>query len=217
VEQTKTVVIVARTHMHHGRVCVGALAEDGENLRLLNSAYHPELDEKSPYRVGEKWRICYEPRGEQKPPHLEDVAVAQAVKVGSVDDMAGYVLPRAKPWAGGIDELFERKIHFTVNGAGFISKNSIPSCSTGFWIPYCDLRLQEDGQGKLAYYALGDYRHLAYMGVQEPIEFVEAKCLVRVSLARWWKPEEAPDPIEERCYAQVSGVLSAARSDCRSA
>jgi hypothetical protein len=31
----KTVVIVARTNMYGGRVCIGSLSEDGENLRLM--------------------------------------------------------------------------------------------------------------------------------------------------------------------------------------
>ena len=207
VEPAKVVVIVARTHMHQGRVCVGALSETGENLRLMGPTCHPELDEKCAFQVGEKWRIWCSPCGERKPPHVEDVAVAQAVRMEVVSDIVDWVLALAKPWAGGIGDLFERKIHFTANGAGYISKNNVPPCSTGFWIPYCDLRLQEDSHGKLAYYALSDYRHLSYVGVQEPIEFIEAKRLVRVSLARWWKPEDIADPLEDRCYAQVSGFF----------
>ena len=199
-----TVVIVARTHMHEGRVCVGALSERGENLRLLNNGCTPDMDRHCLFHVGEMWQIACSPCGERKPPHVEDVAVSEAEKIGFVENIPEYVLKLAKPWQGGIGDLFERKIRFTQNGAGFVRAGNLPSCSTGFWIPYCDLKLHDDGRGKAAYFALADYRHLSYVGVQAPIEMIEAKTLVRVSLARWWRPTDVNDPLEERCYAQVS-------------
>jgi hypothetical protein len=203
--QTKIVVIVARTQMHGGRVCVGALSADGESLRLMNTKCGSDRAQNSPYQIGEQWRIVCAPCGEQKSPHLEDVAVSSAANLGTVKDLVGYISDRAKPWKGPIGALFEGKIQFTQNGAGYISESAIPGGATGFWIPSSDLVLKNDDRGKTGYYPAGDYRHLSYVGVQDPAERIKADRLVRVSLARWWKPRDADVDFEERCYAQLSG------------
>jgi hypothetical protein len=201
----KIVVIVARTKMYGGRVCIGSLSEDGENLRLMNPNCSSDLGQKTPYQVAEKWRIVCEPCGQQVLPHVEDVAVTEAKKLGDVKDLVSFILDRAKPLKGGIGVLFEGKIQFTQNGAGYISKSGVPKGAIGFWIPSSNLELQQDDRGKNGYYPKRDYRHLSYVGVQEPIETIEAGQLVRVSLARWWKPQDADADLEERCYAQLSG------------
>ena len=38
-----------------------------------------------------------------------------------------------------------------------------------------------------------------------PIKVIPAGTLVRVSLARWWRPEDSEPNFEERCYLQLSG------------
>lgn len=43
---------------------------------------------------------------------------------------------------------------------------------------------------------------IKYVGFAEPINKIPAGTLVRVSLARWWRPTETS---EERCYLQLSG------------
>ncbi len=201
----KSVVIVARTRMYGGRVCVGALSEAGENLRLMNEACSSDRDQDSPYKVGDKWEITCEPCGPRRPPHLEDIAVSKAKNLGRIDALAQYILKRAKPWKGTIETLFEGRIQFTRNGAGFISEAGIPTGATGFWIPSSDLHLDHDERNKAGYYSQGDYRHLSYVGVQDTINIIKAGQLVRVSLARWWRPENADPDFEERCYAQLSG------------
>jgi hypothetical protein len=139
------------------------------------------------------------------PPHLEDVTVSAAKKLGTVDDLVGYITKRANPWTGAITELFDGKIQFTQNGAGYISKSDVSNRATGFWIPSKDLNLEQDERGKDGYYPKNDYRHLSYVGTQDPFANINAGQLVRVSLARWWKPADADPDFEERCYAQLSG------------
>ena len=203
--ENKSVVIVARTRMYGGRVCVGALSEAGENLRLMNATCNSDRDQDSPYRVGDRWEITCDPCGPRRPPHLEDVAVNKANKLGTIGALPEYILEQAKPWKGTIDTLFEGKIQFTRNGAGFISEAAIPAGATGFWIPSGDLHLDHDERNKAGYYPQGNYRHLSYVGVQDTINIIKAGQLVRVSLARWWRPENADPDFEERCYAQLSG------------
>jgi hypothetical protein len=136
---------------------------------------------------------------------VEDVAVSKANKLGNIDALAEYILKRAAPWKGTIETLFEGKVQFTRNGAGFISETGIPAGATGFWIPSGDLHLDHDERNKAGYYPHNDYRHLSYVGVQDTIDVIKAGQLVRISLARWWRPENADPEFEERCYAQVSG------------
>jgi hypothetical protein len=205
VPETKIVVVVARTRMYGDRVCVGALSEAGENFRSMNPSCGSDRDQDSPYRVGEKWEVFCAPCGTRKPPHLEDVAVSRAKKLGEINALAGYIRERAKPWEGAMDALFEGKLQFTRNGAGFISEGDIPRGATGFWIPSRNLHLEHDDRGKAGYYPEGDYRHLSYVGTQDTMELIKAGQLVRVSLARWWRPQDADPDFEERCYAQLSG------------
>jgi hypothetical protein len=111
----------------------------------------------------------------------------------------------ATRWEGPIHFLFDGKIRFTRSGAGYISPDDVPVGATGFWIADSKLTLAEDGQGNSAYYSNSGVRHLSYVGTQEAIEEIGAGQLVRVSLARWWRPRDADPSFEFRCYAQLSG------------
>lgn len=200
----KTVVVVARTRMYGAKVCVGALSDKGEYLRLMNEACESDIAARVPFRIGEWWEIDCEPCGPQTPPHVEDVAVAKARKVGEEKKLSKYLLSVTKPWKGSMAVLFDGKIKFTRNGGGYISAADVPSRATGFWIPTEQLHLDTDERDKRGYYDSVN-RHLSYVGTDEEVESIEAGRLVRVSLARWWKPRDADPTFEERCYAQLSG------------
>jgi hypothetical protein len=200
----KRVVIVARTRMYGAKVCVGALSDQGEYLRLMNQACESDIAARVPFRIGEWWEIDCEPCGPRIPPHVEDVSVAQAAKLGSEADLSKYLLGTTNPWQGPMNVLFDGKIQFTRNGGGYISPAAVPSRATGFWIPSEPLHLETDERDKRGYYDRSNH-HLSYVGTDEEIEVIEAGRLVRVSLARWWKPRDADPNFEERCYAQLSG------------
>ncbi|MFN0172288.1 MAG: dual OB domain-containing protein [Bryobacteraceae bacterium] len=200
---TKQVLVVARTRMYGGKVCIGALSDAGENLRLMNQHCDSDLGTKSIYRVGEWWQVECEPCGTKTPPHVEDVSVAVAKKLGLQDNLAQYLNKATKPWKGPIDVLFDGKIRFTGNGGGYISPADVPAGATGFWIPDSPLTLDVDERDKRGYY--NNHRHLSYVGTEEEVDVIPAGTLVRVSLARWWKPRDADPSFEERCYAQLSG------------
>lgn len=201
---TMNVLIVARTRMHIGRVCIGALSEAGENLRLMNQRCESDIGTSSPYKIGEWWTVTCEPCGTLPPPHIEDVAVSASSKVGEQPELARYLIGATNPWRGPIEALFDGKIRFTGSGAGYISRDAISAGATGFWIPSLSLRLDVDSRDNTGYFS--DYaRHLSYVGLQEEVDVIHAGQLVRVSLARWWRPRDADPSFEDRCYAQVSG------------
>lgn len=200
----KNVLIVARTRMYGAKVCVGALSDEGEYLRLMNRACESDRAVTVPYRIGEWWEIDCHACGVQRPPHVEDVSVLNAEKIGVQEDLGEYLMNNTAPWEGAMDVLFDGKIQFTRNGGGYISSADIPDRATGFWIPSEPLHLETDERDKRGYYDSFN-RHLPYVGTGEEVEVIEAGTLVRVSLARWWRPADADPTFEERCYAQLSG------------
>ena len=199
--EDKQVLIVARTRMYGGRVCIGALSDDGENLRLLSASCGYEA---SNYQIGEMWDISFN-RCQTRPPHFEDIAVVSRTRVGIEPDPRAFILARVQPVTGSIVSLFDGFIRFTGTGSGYISENTgIPASATGFWLPNAALHLENVPRGQL-YGHQNDYRHLKYVGFQNPIAEIPSGELVRVSLAKWWRPRDADDSLEERCYAQLSG------------
>ncbi len=198
------VLIVARTKMFGSSRCIGGLTKDGYSVRLL-TASGENHDESAPFQIGQIWELCFGPRPQIIEPHVEDVFVTAQQYVRNQAKLREHLLQRVTPWRGGIDQLFGGLIRFTNMNNGYISAQAgIPGKSTGFWIPDQDLQLRKD---KKHYdYITGHLlRGLSYVGEATKIDPIPAYTLVRVSLARWWKPDNANSGFEERCYLQLSG------------
>ncbi len=187
-------------------LCVGGLGLDGgENLRLLQpNAYNQPLD--TPFDIGEIWEIQGRRRDDCIPPHVEDFLVTGMDLLGREPNLARFLAPRVRPWRGGAKVLFGGAIRFTSNHSGYICRQAqIPPCSTGFWIP--DRKLTLDPRSEKATYHYARHHwicRLPYVGTDPAQDRIPAGTLLRVSLARWWRPEDAPE-MEERCYLQLSG------------
>jgi len=186
--------------MHRGGVCIGALSNSGEHLRLMtaNCDYHSA---NCPYVVGEAWDVDVRACPDLKAPHLEDVAILNARRLGVENDLQGFILNRITPWRGSIHVLFDGLIDFTGSGSGYVSDSTgLPRSSTGFWLPDRDLVFKKP---RPAYYY--EFRYLSYVGTATAVAVIRAGTLVRASLAKWWRPPEADPSFEYRCYAQLSG------------
>ncbi|MFH1320564.1 MAG: hypothetical protein ABII90_07920 [Bacteroidota bacterium] len=61
--------------------------------------------------------------------------------------------------------------------------------------------MRKDYNDKVRYSYPIRWRNISYVGFQNPVDKIPAGTLVRISLARWWSPNED----EERCYLQLSG------------
>ena len=94
------VVIVSRTRMREGRVCVGA--HDLENFRSLRLYKHDGtyLNEADPVGVGQVWELVYRPKNDLEPPHVEDVIVERegAARVGREPNLSALILRRDEVW-----------------------------------------------------------------------------------------------------------------------
>lgn len=198
------VLIVARTRMSRDRRCIGGLADDGRSVRLLTGAGH-HWDTSAPFQVGQVWDVEFQPAQNVVPPHVEDVLASKYDFVREQPALRNHLLGRVAPWRGGIDQVFGGVLGYTSNDNGYVcARLGIPDQSTGFWLPDRDLTLRADDK----HYDYRDgrlNRGLSYVGEPAPVSVLPAGTLVRVSLARWWKQEDAAPDFEERCYLQLSG------------
>ena len=201
------VLIVAKTYMQTG-VCVGGLTrETNKSVRLLAAdGSHQSTD--TSLDVGHVWDMEFHPPASLTPPHVEDVCVTREQFVGKQKNLRETLLPRIKVWEGGPELLFDGQIVIGDKVAYINRDKGLPTCSTGYWLtdrvltlmyrrgarPYYWLDLSPDLPQKRLY--------IRYVGFSVPIIRIPAKTLIRVSLARWWVPDNADD---ERCYLQISG------------
>lgn len=198
------VIIVSKTHMSNA-TCIGGVLANGRFVRLLNSDGHNQ-DSDTDINVGEVYTINFSERAEKKPPHVEDILVQSLTYKFTFDNigkMIEYLSNKlnVKVWKGSSDVLFDGNLQWTSSGSGYISKSGgIPTSSVGFWIPDKDLT-RKDFNEKVRYTYPLRWRSISYVGFQPPVDSIPAGTLVRVSLARWWTPNDG----EERCYLQLSG------------
>lgn len=198
------VLIVAKTRMSSG-YCVGGLVlENNRSVRLLPVNGHNQ-PRSTQFEVGQIWDLSLQKVNDAKSPHTEDVRVLNQRYMRSVSNLSELLQGRVKIFSSTPHELFDGLIQFTGNGSGYISHTKgVCEYSTGFWKPERQLILTDD-EGKVRYL----YRHpylnfrISYVGLDEAVETIEPNTLLRLSLARWWKPDNVD--IEERCYLQLSG------------
>ena len=208
------VIIVSKTQMSRA-VCVGGILANGRFVRLLDSnGYNQDSDTE--LDIGDVYTINFLVRSEKRPPHVEDILVSSMeykFSFSSIDKMVKCLKTKlnVKIWRGSTEVLFDGKLQWTRGGSGYISETGeIPENSVGFWIPDEDLP-RHDYNDKVRYSYpfrwLSDsvewekWRYISFVGLQNPIDNIPAGTLVRVSLARWWSPNDD----EERCYLQLSG------------
>lgn len=195
------VLIVAKTHMACGACVSGLTDSTNKGIRLLPPGHHNQQADTD-FAVGQVWNMEFQELEIVEPPHVEDVIVKSQEYVGRVSNVRETLLKRVQPWKGEPKELFDGLLEFTANGKGFISRRKqLPKASTGYWLPDKPMYLEFDFKHKPFYSYLGSCT-LPYVGYVDPIKQIPAQNLVRVSLARWWRPEGAN---EDRCYLQLSG------------
>jgi len=198
-------LIVGRTRMGGARRCIGGLCADGRSIRLLN-ANGDHWDVSAPYQLGQVWDLQFHDQPNVRPPHVENVIVTASTYVGPEVDPRAGILARVQPWQGNVSALFGGAVRYTGNHNGYI-ESVVPDRSTWFWIPDRDLTLRDDGKHydyPATLFGATIPRGLSYVGELTPIATIPAGTLVRVSLARWWRPDD-DESFPERCYLQLSG------------
>ena len=218
----QNVLIVARTRMSGDRVCIGGIVIDNDPSKhflrsiRLHKSNGGHLTQDMQIKVGDVLNLEFSPAEQVRPPHTEDVLVRKGERQYSMSDteISRFLREHADQferqgrWAtGSPDSIFGVSMKPTSSGSGYIGQASIPSVSTGFWVPDKDLEQQSDGKKTRYIYPnsnIGGIHRMTYKGLRDPTNMIRAGSLCRVSLARWWKPEDHPDDAPERCYLQLS-------------
>jgi len=199
------VLIVAKTHMSQA-FCIGAMElESKRNIRLLTSSGENQPI-NTDLNVGQIWNIEYTNRQTIIPPHYEDVLVSSKTYIREQQNLKNFLIDNANIWKGDQYSIFDGKIYHEIGRSGYFTiDHGLPSQSVGFWLPDKNLELTIF-QDKKHYFYFGDTNDvfsIPYVGYGKPIEQIKKGSLVRVSLARWWKPNPSVD--HKRCYCQLSG------------
>ena len=199
-------LIVARTQMGQG-ACVGGLTIDGRNVRLLQPGPFAPQSKDTPYQVGDVWELELGEAKAIEPPHVEDVVVLSGRKLYTADHLPQRIGKLAQPWQGSLHNLFPGYLQTVAEGGSYIAQRTgLPPMSVGFWLADQPLRRHVEGEKtRYAYHdADGHTYFLTYVGTSPSIAEIPAGTLLRVSLARWWRPVYDQNG-ERRCYLQLSG------------
>ncbi len=197
------VLILSKTKYGNTQVCVGGICINNKQfIRLLNQGgYYQPADTQ--FNIGDIWDITFTVNPNRKEPHNEDVTIHTYKFVRKIYQLETYIKNMGVPiWRNNISNIFEAKILWQKNGKGYFSENikNYPSHSVGFWISDIDLKYSN---GSYIYENNGVSRQIVYKGNQTALQIIPKGRLIRLSLAKWWKPEDSD--IEARCYLQLSG------------
>lgn len=199
------VLIVSKTRFWSGACVGGIIMENLQFVRLMQAKgqYQPGNTE---FKIGDIWDVDMKEIPDIEP-HIEDVVVRAKSFVKKFDNLSNYILDNCNIWRGGPNTLFDNKLKWTNRGSGFIGeKDNCPNQSVGFWIPDRDLEIEENKYYVYKYkrpYKIN--KRLPYKGFDPMISKIPAGTLCRVSLGKWWKPNDDDFTGDERCYLQLSG------------
>lgn len=201
------ILIVSKTHMTD-KSCIGALdLSNNKFLRLLDTNGNNQPKDTN-FDIGDIWDISYSAKLSTTAPHNEDVIISSQSYISKQENMSSFIQSQnITIWRGDPTNLFGGCINFTEKGSGYISNASIPNQSVGFWIPDKNL-IKNEYNEKIRYcYRITPNMYtgeksLAYVGFSTAPDSIPSGTLIRVSLARWWSPDNV---VERRCYLQLSG------------
>lgn len=201
------VLIVAKTRQGSG-ACVGGITLDGQSVRLIPAYGDVHEGANREYNVGEVWEVDGEPLADVTPPHVEDVVVRSSRRLGPMSQPERFIERHMPPHSGSAEQLYEGLVQKAPGGALYIAERSgVPPYSTLFWRPDQPLtRVDDNKRLRYHYPTPAGGCTLVFVGFQEPLEVVPAGALVRVSLSRWYRPNDRPTD-ELRCYVQLSGYF----------
>lgn len=209
-EVSANIVVVSRTRMSQGHVCIGAFdVENNRNIRLLTAAgeHQPEACELD---VGSVVRATYvKVTVGVIPPHTEDVKLKSYTAASQVQKVKDEFVAACPVVHGPITATFSGSLSREGSNSLSIRRENVPDHSVCFWKSDQIILLDSDyrerfGKVKYLYGQRYDRVGLPYVGMQDPIPSVPAGTVVRLSLARWWKPNDASYD-DKRCQKQLSG------------
>lgn len=198
------ILITSKTHKGKA-ACVGGMIISNNNfVRLLNPGNWDQYADTD-FDIGDIWDIKFVKRKDVDPPHIEDIIIHSKNYLRKIENISDFISSSGVTiFRGSPNRIFNGLLGWTGSGGGYIgNRDNLPDNSVGFWISDKDLELND----KHYHYPSGDdftpTKRFPYVGLEPTVEVIPAGTLMRISLARWWKPEDSE--ISERCYLQLSG------------
>ena len=203
------IMIVSKTRMTK-HVCVGGFVLGSrQNIRLLTEGGSNQPIECS-FQIGDLWDISYTSKSNCIPPHIEDVHVLKAKKYSVQPQLERFIRSNCQIVDGNISLTFDGRLQYTNNGSAYIAHGTgIPHDSVCFWSTDTPLFRNDYGDKVRYQYKEGSaVRRITYVGFQNSPNQIRSGTLLRLSLARWWKPDDASDAEPKKCFLQLSGYYS---------
>lgn len=206
------VLILARTKMNGGRVCVGGYdLHERKYVRLLTKDFKNESGD-SPYQVGELYSINYDVRAGLDPPHVEDVGViSRAYKrtLGRGEFRKELSNIASSNMNMHIRDLFGKCLIWEKRKGFLCQGKNVPNESVLVATLKHDLfASQYNDESKVEFYIQdgADYFVVKYVGDYDvsDVKRIGAGKFLRFSLARWWGGDGMFDP--KRSYLQLSHI-----------
>ena len=200
------ILITSKTHKGKA-ACVGGLIINNNHIvRLLNPGNWDQYADTD-FDIGDIWDINFQNRENIEPPHIEDVIIQSKKYIRKIENISEFIINCGVTiYHGSPSRIFNGLVGWTGKGNGYIgSRENLPLNSVGFWISDKELKLDDDDKHYL-YTSDNPFvraKSFPYVGFEQKINVIPAGTLMRLSLARWWKPEDSD--INERCYLQLSG------------
>lgn len=196
------ILIISKTRKGKSACVGGIIMDTNASVRLLNPGNWDQYADTE-LKIGDIWDITFVKREDVLAPHIEDIIIFAKKFIKSIPNITDFIQAKGiKIYKGSPMNIFDGKIKWSLNGSGYISdKNNLPPYSTGFWI--CDKKLEFNGKHYIYNYSEEKDLKLPFVGFVHPLKVIPAGVLIRFSLARWWKPDDAE--MEQRCYLQISG------------
>jgi len=200
------ILITSKTHKGKAACVGGMILNNNQFVRLLNPGNWDQYADTD-LDIGDVWEISFQKREDVEPPHIEDVIIQTKKYLRKTENISEFIINCGVTiYQGSPSTIFNGMLGWTGNGNGYIgNKENLPKNSVGFWISDKDLKLDEDDKHYL-YPSDNPFvrtKRFPYVGFEDKVDIIPAGTLMRLSLARWWKPENSE--INERCYLQLSG------------
>ncbi|MEW4924215.1 hypothetical protein [Algibacter sp. 2305UL17-15] len=199
------ILITSKTHKGNVACVGGLIMANNRFVRLLNPGNWDQYADTD-LDIGDVWDIKFYNREGTEPPHIEDVIVKNRNYLRDIGNISIYLKNcGVRIFNGAPTQVFSGRLGWTNKGSGYICKDNLPVNSVGFWISDQDLTLDSD-EKHYNYPPQNDFirpKRFPYVGFAPKVPVIPRGTLIRVSLARWWKPKDSD--IDERCYLQLSG------------
>lgn len=198
------IIITSKTHKGKAACVGGLIISNHRFVRLLNPGNWDQYADTD-FGIGDIWEISFTDRDDVEPPHIEDIIIHTKRFLRKVENFKDFIISsNIQVFQGSPSNIFNGLLGWTGSGSGYIgNRENLPQNSVGFWISDKDLTLQEKHYHYTSENRFTRDKRFPYVGFANAIDIIPSGTLMRISLARWWKPEDSD--IGERCYLQLSG------------